>query len=140
MPNLPAKRKKLLILAKKLELSQTFCEWLQLFPVLYLSFWYLLSPRYQKAKIVLQMNFQNKKWLSYNTIKQPAMKLSLTFSQFFSSHWLLQKCFFSFLIKAFANFEKLIRFHWQAFIVYKNGDNLKILIEIFCQVIVSSAI
>ena len=55
------------------------------------------------------------------------------FSQFFFSHWLLHKCFFSFLIKTFAGFEKLIRFHRQAFIVYKNGENLKILIEIFCQ-------
>ena len=26
-----------------------------------------------------------------------------------------------------------VRFHWQAFIVYKNGENLKILIEIFRQ-------
>ena len=62
------------------------------------------------------------------------------FSQFFFSHWLLHKCFFSFLIKAFANFEKLIRFHWQAFIVYKNGENLKILIEIFCQKLIVSSV
>ena len=55
------------------------------------------------------------------------------FSQFFFSHWRLHKCFFSFLIKALANFEKLVRFHWQAFIVYKNGENLKTLIEIFYQ-------
>ena len=33
----------------------------------------------------------------------------------------------------FANFEKLIRFHPHAFIVYKNEENLKILIEMFCQ-------
>ena len=34
-----------------------------------------------------------------------------------------------------------IRFHWQAFTVYKNGENLKMLIEIFCQkVIVSNVI
>ena len=26
-----------------------------------------------------------------------------------------------------------IRFHWQAFILYKNGENLKILIEIYRQ-------
>ena len=60
------------------------------------------------------------------------------FSHFFFSHWLLHKCFFSFLIKVFANFEKLIRFHWQAFIVYKNGENLKMLIEIFCQKLIVS--
>ena len=39
-------------------------------------------------------------------------------------------CFFSILIRAFANFENFIIFHWQAFIVYKNGENLKMLIEI----------
>ena len=31
----------------------------------------------------------------------------------------------------FVNFEKLIRFHRQALIVYKNGKKLKILIDIF---------
>ena len=41
--------------------------------------------------------------------------------------------FFSFAIKAFVSFEKLIRFHRQAFIVYRNAENLKILIEIFRQ-------
>ena len=41
--------------------------------------------------------------------------------------------FFSFLIKAFANFENLIRFYWHAFIVHRNGENLKMLMEIFCQ-------
>ena len=34
--------------------------------------------------------------------------------------------------------EKVIRFHWQAFIVYKNGENLKMLIEIFCQKLIVS--
>ena len=36
-------------------------------------------------------------------------------------------------MKAFVNFEKLIRFYRQAFIIYKNGENLKILKEIFSQ-------
>ena len=31
-----------------------------------------------------------------------------------------------------------MRFHWQAFIVYKNGENMKILIEIFCQKLIVS--
>ena len=63
------------------------------------------------------------------------------FFQFFFSHRRLHQCFFSFLIKAFANFEKLIRFYWQAFIVYKNRENVKMLIEIFCQrLIVSNVI
>ena len=31
-----------------------------------------------------------------------------------------------------------IRLHWQAFIVYKNGENLKILIEIFGQKLIAS--
>ena len=60
-------------------------------------------------------------------------KTKSNFSQFFFSRWVLRKCYFSFLIKMLANFEQLIRFHWQAFIVYKNGENLKMLIEIFCQ-------
>ena len=55
------------------------------------------------------------------------------FSRFFFSHWLPRKWFLSFLVKAFAKSEKLIRFQWQAVIVYKNGENLKMLIEIFCQ-------
>ena len=58
-------------------------------------------------------------------IKQPVIKQSPTFFSFFR-HWLLYECYFPFLIKAFADFEKLIRFHRQAFIVYKNGENLKI--------------
>ena len=46
--------------------------------------------------------------------------------------------FFSFLIKAFVNFEKFIRFHRKAFIVYKNGENLKILKEIFHKKLITS--
>ena len=43
-----------------------------------------------------------------------------------------QFCFFSLTaVWMFVNFEKLIRFHRQALIVYKNGKNLKILIDIF---------
>ena len=45
------------------------------------------------------------------------------FSQFFFSHQLLYERFFSFLIKGFANFEKLKIFHWQASIAHKNGEN-----------------
>ena len=66
-------------------------------------------------------------------IKQPVIKQKSNFTQFFFSHWLLRKGFFFFLIKALANLAKLIRFHGQAFIAYKSGENLKILIEIFCQ-------
>ena len=41
----------------------------------------------------------------------------------------------------FSNFEKLIRFRWQAFIVHKNRENLKMLIEIFCpKLLVSNVI
>ena len=82
------------------------------------------------------MSLQNKKMINYHIkglYKTTCYKTKSNFSQFFFFYRLLHKCFFSFLIKAFANFEKLIRFHWQAFIVYKNGENLKILIEIFCQ-------
>ena len=70
-------------------------------------------------------------------IKQPFIKQSPIFLSFS----FLIDCFFSFLIKAFANFQKLIRFHWQTFIVYKNGENLKMLMEIFCsKLIVSNVI
>ena len=44
------------------------------------------------------------------------------------------------ICKAFANFEKLKRFHWQAFMVYNNGENLKMLIEIINQKIIVSSV
>ena len=81
---------------------------------------------YQKAKIGLRMNLQNKKMINYHIkglYKTTCYKAKSNFSQFF---------FMSFLVKTFVNFENLIRFHWQALIVY-NGENLKMLIEIFCQ-------
>ena len=90
----------------------------------------LVSSWYQKAKIGLRMSLRNKKMINYH-IK--GLYKTTNFS-----HWLLRKCFFSFLIKTFANLEKLIRFHWQAFIVYKNIENLKMLIEIFCQKLIVS--
>ena len=74
------------------------------------------------------------KWLCKTT----CYKTKSNFSQFFCPHWLLQKRFFSFLIKAFANFEKLIRFHLQSFSVYKDGENLKMLIEMLRQKLVVS--
>ena len=97
---------------------------------------------YQKAKMGSEWACERKKWLIHYHIKGlykiTCYKTKSKFSQFFFSHWLLRKCFFSFLIKAFANFEKLIRFHWQTFIVYKNGINLKTLIEIFRQTLIVS--
>ena len=99
---------------------------------------YFASPWYQKAKIGLRMSLQTKTWLittSKDFIKQPEMS---NFSQFFFPYWLLHRCFLSLPIRAFANFEKLIRFHWQAFIVYKYWENLKKLIEIFCQKLIVS--
>ena len=59
-----------------------------------------------------------------------------TNSNFCQFSFLIDCCmsvFFSFLIKAFVNFEKLIRFHRQAFVVHKNEENLKIVMEIFLQ-------
>ena len=57
-----------------------------------------------------------------------------TYSQrsfFFSFCFLIGCCIstFSFFIKAFLNFEKLIRFHRQAFIAYKIREKLKILMD-----------
>ena len=79
------------------------------------------------------MSLRNKKMVNYHIEKQPVIKESPTFLNFSFLTECCKSVFFSFLIKAFASFEKLIRFHWQAFIVYKNGENLKMLIEIFCQ-------
>ena len=87
------------------------------------------------------MSLQNKEMINQHIkglYKTFCYKIKFNFFQFFFSHWRLHKCFFFFLIKAFANFEKLIRFHQQAFIVYKNGGNLKMLIEIFCQKLIVS--
>ena len=103
-------------------------------------FIFLVSSLYQKAKIGLRMSWWNKKWLIIilkDFIKQPVIKQSPTFLSFFLIHCYING-FFSFLIKPFPNFEKLIRFHWQAFIVYKNGENLKMLIEIFYQKLIVS--
>ena len=80
-------------------------------------------------------------FLASSCIKQPVIKQS---PAFLSLSFLIYCCisaFLSFLIKAFANFEKLIRFYWQACIVYKNAENLKILIDIFCpKLLVSNVI
>ena len=102
-----------------------------------------LASWYQKANNGLWMSLQNKKMINYHIkglYKTTCYKTKSKFSQFFFSHWLVHKCFFSFLIKAFANFKKLIRFRWQDFIVYKNGKKLKMLIEIFCQKLIVSNI
>ena len=87
---------------------------------------FLASSWYQKAKLALRMSLRNKKMVYYHInglCKSIGYKTKSNFSQFFFSRWLLHKCFSFFLIKAFAKFEKLIRFHWQAFILYKNGEN-----------------
>ena len=75
---------------------------------------FLASSWYQKAKIGLRMSLQNKKMINYHIkglYKTTCYKTKSNFSQFFFSHWLLYKCFFSFLIKGLANFEKVIRFY-----------------------------
>ena len=110
----------------------------QLFVIPYFPFWYFLRhPDIKKQNLVCEWACKTKKWLN-KTYKTTCYKTMSNFSQLLFSHWLLHKCFFSFLTKAFANFEKLIRFHWQAFIVYKNGENLKMLIEVFCQKLIAS--
>ena len=102
----------------------------------YFPFAFLVSSWEQKVKIGQRMSLQNKNMIIIilkGFIKQLAIKQSQFFPQFLFSHWLLYVCFSSFFIKAFANFEKLIRFYWQAFILHKNGESFKILIEIFRQ-------
>ena len=102
---------------------------------------FLVSSWYQKAKFVPRMSSWNKKMTNYHIkglYKTTCYKAKSSFSLFFFSHWLLHECFFFFLIKVFSNSEKLISFHRQAFIVYKNGKKFKVLIEIFCQKIIVS--
>ena len=59
---------------------------------------------------------------------------------FLNYSFLIDSCmsFFSVLIKELVNFEKLIRFHQQAFMIYKNGEHLKILKEVFRQKLIVS--
>ena len=103
---------------------------------------FLASSWYQKAKIGLRMSWQNKKMINYHIkglYQTTCYKTKSNFSQFFFSHfYCCISVFFSFLIKAFGNFEKLVRFYWQAFIVYKNRKKLNILIEIFRQKLIVS--
>ena len=74
------------------------------------------------------MSFQNKQMIKYfhinGLLKQLVIKQSPTFLSF---SFVIDCCIkvFSFLIKAFGNFEKLIRFHWQASILCKSGENWK---------------
>ena len=107
----------------------------------YFPFAFLVSSWEQKVKIGQRMSLQNKNMIIIilkGFIKQLVIKQSQTFAQFLFSHWLLYECFFSFLIKAFVNFEKLIRFHRQPFMIYKNREKLKVLIEIFHQKLIVS--
>ena len=95
----------------------------------------LLISGIKKQKLGCKWACEIKKWLIIilkGFIKQPVIKHSPTFLSFS----FLIDCYisvFSFSLSMLANFEKFIRFHRQAFTVYKNGENLKILIEIFCQ-------
>ena len=102
---------------------------------------FLRHPDIKKQKSGCKWALRNKKMINYHIkglYKTTCYKTKSNLSQFFFSHWLLHKCFFSFLSNAFANFEKLIRFHPQTLIVYKNGEDLKIPIEIFCQKLIVS--
>ena len=72
-------------------------------------------------------------------LKQPVIKQSSTFICF---SFLIDYCISMFSLSLSKRLEilKNIRFHWQAFIVYKNWEILKMLIEIFCQKIIVSKI
>ena len=70
---------------------------------------FLASSWFQKSKIAPQLSLLNKKkWLIL--ILKGFIKQSVFHSVFFT-HWLLYKCFFSFLIKAFVNSK-----NWKDFI------------------------
>ena len=84
---------------------------------------FLASSWYQQAKIGLRMSWQNKKMINYHIkglYKTTCYKTKSNCSLFFLSHWLLHKCFFLFPYPSFFS-----RFHWQAFVAYKNRENLK---------------
>ena len=118
--------------------------YLPLFAVPYFPFWYFLhNPDIKKQKLGCKWACKKKK-INYHIkglYKTTCYKAKPNFSQFFFSQWELHKCFISFLIKAFSNFENLTRFHWQDFLVYQNEKKkLKMLIEIFWQKLLVSDI
>ena len=81
------------------------------------------------------MSLRNKKTINYNLkglYKTTCYKTKSDLPHFFFSHWLLHECFFSFVINALVNLR-----NWYDFID-KNGENLKILIEIFGQKLIVS--
>ena len=61
-----------------------------------------MSMRNKKKRIIILLK---------GFVNQSVIAQSTNFSQFFFSHWLLFERFFSFLIKAFVNFE-----NWKDFI------------------------
>ena len=103
---------------------------------------FLLVPSwYQRTKIGLRTSLRNKKMINDHIkglYKTTCYKTKSNISQFFFSHWPLRKCFFLFPYQCVCKFWKIYKIHRQTFIVYKNGENLKILIEIFCQKLVVS--
>ena len=91
---------------------------------------------YQKAQIGLRMGLRIKKIINYyikGLYKTNCYKTKSNFSQFSFSHWRLHNFVSLSLSKRLQIFN-----HWQAFIVYKNGENLKMLTEIFCQKLIVS--
>ena len=95
-----------------------------------------------KAKIGLQWAGKTKKLINYHIkglYKTTCYKTKSKFSLFFLFSLTAVEVFFTLsLWSRFSNFEKLVRFHWQAFIPYKNRQNLKMLKEIFCQKLIVS--
>ena len=61
-------------------------------------------------------------------------KTKPSYSQLFFPQWLLYECFFCFF------YQSVCKYHWQAFIGYKNGENLKILIKVFCDKLIVSGV
>ena len=90
---------------------------------------FLASSWNQKAKIGLGMSLRNKKMINYHIKGLSKTKTKSNFSHFFFPHWLLHKHF---------SLSLSMRFHRQVFTVYINGENLKMLIEIFCQRLIDS--
>ena len=108
----------------------------------YFTFWYYLChPAIKKQKLGWEWACETKKGLiiiSNDFKKQPVINQILTVLSF---SFLIDCCISAFPLSLSKNLLiliKLISFHKQTFIVYKNQENLKMLMEIFCQELIAS--
>ena len=105
--------------------SNKYCN----FAVPYFPFWlFLRHPDIKKQKLGWEWACKTKKMINH-PIKKTCYKTKSNFSQFFFSH----RVFFLFPYQSVCKFWKIDKISLVSFLVYKNGENLKMLIEIFSQ-------